>query len=348
MGIIMYTNVFYFLKINDIGGIETFYYNLAKKYTDRDITIVYRVGARDQIRRLQKLVRVIHWEGQRIQCKRAFFNYNLDIIDYIDAEEYIQIMHGDYRAMGILPNYSPKITKYLACSKIAAEAFHEITGQPVKTVYNPVAEPPKEKALRLISATRLTREKGKERIERLARILDAAGVVYTWEIFTDNKDEIQNENIIYRKPTMNIGPYIAAADWLVQLSDNEGYCYSVVEALQAGTPVIVTPCPVFAEIGVNEKNSITLPFDFNDAPIEQIKAGLPPFEYKPKKDGWSALLGKEKSSYTYERHAKARTTVVKKYFDLVLNRNMNCLEELTMDRDRAEHLENMGLIRILD
>ena len=129
----MYTNVFYFYKINDIGGIETFYQNLAEKYRDRDITIVYNVGAKEQIRKLAKKVRVMQWkDGMEITCKRAFFNFNLNIIDHVHAEEYFQIIHGDYKSMQIMPNRSPKIDTYLACSQVAADTFEELTGEKCK------------------------------------------------------------------------------------------------------------------------------------------------------------------------------------------------------------------------
>ena len=53
-----YTNIFYFDRINKIGGVETFFYEIAKKYCDNDITIFYSYGDMSQIRRLKKLVRV--------------------------------------------------------------------------------------------------------------------------------------------------------------------------------------------------------------------------------------------------------------------------------------------------
>ena len=38
----MYNNVFYFKKINKIGGTEQFLYEIAKKYNKYDITIIYK------------------------------------------------------------------------------------------------------------------------------------------------------------------------------------------------------------------------------------------------------------------------------------------------------------------
>ena len=52
-------NVFYFYYINSIGGVETFFYELAKKYCKYDITILYSKGNQDQINRLKKYAKVI-------------------------------------------------------------------------------------------------------------------------------------------------------------------------------------------------------------------------------------------------------------------------------------------------
>ena len=87
------------------------------------------------------------------------------------------------------------------------------------------------------------------------------------------------------EPKLDIEKYIANADYLVQLSDNEGYCYSVVEALTQGIPVLVTPCPVFNEIGlINGENCYILPYDMNELPIDDIYNNIPKFEYTPMKD----------------------------------------------------------------
>ena len=63
----MNTNLFYYKDINSIGGIETFFYNLAQKYGGKyDITILYQTGDPEQIKRLSKLVRVKKYrEGER-------------------------------------------------------------------------------------------------------------------------------------------------------------------------------------------------------------------------------------------------------------------------------------------
>ena len=55
----MMRNVFYFLHINRIGGIEQFFAYLAEKYKDWDITIYYKSGDPQQLNRLRHFVKVI-------------------------------------------------------------------------------------------------------------------------------------------------------------------------------------------------------------------------------------------------------------------------------------------------
>lgn len=116
-------NIFYFSNINSIGGVESFFYYMAKKYKDRDITVYYRSGDNAQLKRLSEYVRVKKFKGERIECEKAFFNYSLDIIDYVDAKEYIQIIHADYEAMQLTPKHNRKITKYIGVSELACDAF---------------------------------------------------------------------------------------------------------------------------------------------------------------------------------------------------------------------------------
>lgn len=300
-------NCFYFLKINSIGGIESFFYYLAKKYQDWDITIYYKIGDAKQIRRLKKYVRVKKYNGEKIVCDRMFFNFNLDIIDNVQAKEYIQIAHGDYKAMSVKPNLHPKLTGFLGVSKQVCDTYKEVTGFETKLVYNPIEVRKPQKVLNIISATRLTSEKGKNRMIKLMQMLDSRNIPYIWTIFTDDTKVINNPNIAYMKPRLDITDFIANADYLVQLSDNEGYCYSVIESLSVGTPVIVTPCPVFKELGVeNGKNGWIVDFNMSNVPIDDIYKGLPKFEYKPKESNWEQFLVKGKSTYKEEMEMKVK------------------------------------------
>ena len=178
----MYKNLFYCKHASDIGGVETFYYEIAKKYgKDHDITLLYKTGDQKQLQRLRELIRVVQYTGGTVQCERAFFGYSSDIIENIEAEEYIQIVHADFKTpilaqAGWKPNTHPRFTQYVCVSENNRKSFEELTGKPCEACYNPITPVKPGKVLHLISATRLTGEKGGQRMKSLAETLDAAGV----------------------------------------------------------------------------------------------------------------------------------------------------------------------------
>lgn len=346
----MNTNLFYFKQLNSIGGIETFFYNLAQKYgKDFDITILYKEGDKKQVERLSKLVRMRKYkDGERVRCKRAFCAFNTDILDYIDADEYYQVLHGDYRALGVLPMSHQKLQKYVACSQVVSDAYADITGEVAEVAYNPVVFHKPRKALRLLSATRLTPDKGWNRMLQLAKALDEAGVPYQWDIYTDMKKPIDNPNITIHAPRLDIINYIAAADYFVQLSDAEGYCYSVVESLCAGTPVIVTDFKVAHEIGVvNGKNGWILPMDMSNLPIEDICKGVKKFKYTPIEDRWGEYLLPIPPTYEEEMNQIVKVRCKHIYFDLEFKRQIDAGEEWECTRRRGEMLEDLNLVDII-
>ncbi len=295
----IYENIFYFHKINEIGGVETFFYELAKKYHDRDITIFYRIGDSKQIERLKQFVRVVPFTGQTIKCKKAFFNYNMDIIDNVQAEEYYCIIHADFENFKASPPPThPKITHYLGVTQAVCDAFTRLTHKSCQKCYNPLdTSTGGRKILRLVSATRLTYEKGGKRIEQLAEAFEKEGIPYEWTIFSNRKDKIKNHNIVFKDTQLDIYDTLRRADYVVQLSDTESFCYTMVEALSLGTPVIVCPWPCLKELGVNETNAFILPFDMKDIPAKEIYTKEFNFKYTPPQDTWGDILTQTKGTY---------------------------------------------------
>lgn len=344
-------NIVYYPVLNRIGGIESFIYYMSKKYQDNDITVYYGTGYPEQIQRLKQFVRVKQYKGEKIVCEKAIFNYRTDIIDNVEAKEYIQVIHCDFKEatkIGYPPNINPKVTRYVACCQNAANIFEELTGIKPEVSYNPIMLDKPKKVLNLISATRLSGEKGKNRMIKLADMLDAAGIPYIWTIYTNDTNAIRNPNIIYRAPRYDVVDYIANADYLVQLSDTEGYPYSILESLSVGTPVIVTPLPVLKEMGANETNSIVIDFDMRNVPLEKIYQGLPAFEYKANKDRWGTIMAKGKSTYKKERTELCMVKPKKKYFDLQMNRIVEASEApFQVTKERAETLVDLGVVSVV-
>jgi glycosyltransferase involved in cell wall biosynthesis len=336
----MYTNVFYISHFNVIGGIETYIYELAKKYHKYDITVVYSSGDSKQIARLRKYVRVIKLGKEKIKCKRLFIMYKCNL-DVFEADYIIQITHADYKAQNLTPNLDKKINEHYGVSKAVSKTYEEISGLETKVCYNPLTIDKPKKVLKLISATRLTKEKGKDRMIILANELTKRNIPFLWLVFTNDLNAIDNPNVIYMKPRLDIRNFIANSDYLVQLSDTEAWSYSVLESLCLGTPVITTPIECFKEMGIKDGiNGYYLPFNMKELQIDQIYNNIPTFEFKAPKDIYDKLLIKEKTTYQPSEFKQCR--VVKQYYDTWFNKTMTPGKILPepIPIERAEELIN--------
>ena len=336
------SNVFYVSNFNVIGGVETYIYELARKYNDYDIAVVYKTGHPKQIRRLMKYVKVYKYKGGFIKCKKFFCNYETDIIDNVDAEEYTQIIHAMFKTNKITPRIEPKIQRYLAVSTIARDEFRELTGINAEVCRNPlqITEEEKKPILTLISATRLTQEKGKDRMERLANELTRKRIDFIWYVFTNDDKTINNDNVVYCKPRLNIRPIlnqVKGKGYGVQLSDCEGDCYFTRECEALGIPLIVTPIPSFIEQGLKEGvNCYYVPFDMKDINVDRFTK-IPTYEGYIKEDTWIEQLVKDKSNYK-EGNMKVKLRVLRNYFDVQLEKDLPIGYEWEVTSKRADEL----------
>lgn len=348
----MYNTILYYGNVCKIGGVETFFYEMARKYGDRDLTLLYKTGDPEQLHRLSQYIRVKRWDGKPISCRQAIFGYSFEPrdLDLIQAEEYIQVIHADFL---VLKNViRPKVDKrfrYIAVSENNAVTYEQVCGIRPEVCYNPITLDKPRKVLHLISATRLGFEKGLGRMQQLAKALDDAGVRYVWTIYTDTAGRpIDSPNVIYAGTRLDIRDYIADADYLVQLSDTEGYPYSLLEALSLGTPVIVTDLPSNPDSQVVDGvNAIVLPFDMSEIPVDRIAKGLKRFKYKPREDGWGDILLPSVSTWEEERGSSVTVEAVQRYLDIELDKIFNQGETHECSRARGEDLEHKGLARIL-
>lgn len=338
-----YVNVFYVPHFNIIGGIETYCYELAKKYHNKDITFVYSDTTSDikQLNRIRKYCRVIYQPfdaKEKIKCEKLFVMYRCKL-DLFEADEIIQIIHADYEAQKLKPNLDERIKEHYGVSKAVADSYNRISGVEVGVAYNPLTLEKPKKILRLISATRLTKEKGKDRMIKLANALDKAGIPYEWRIFTNDSLPIPNKNVIYMEPRLDIRNYIADADYLVQLSDTEAFSYSILESLCLGTPVIITKIPSSIEMGVkNGLNGYILDFSMEDIPINDIYTKVPNFTFKMPKDRYNELLIDKPNTYVPEKEVEVKA--LKSYFDIQLNSHIAKGYKFSIPLSRVEELIN--------
>lgn len=315
---IEHANLIYMPYLNVIGGTEQFVYELAKKYYMYDIAVIYKEAHPKQLERLKQFVRVIHYDKQKFKCKKLFCNYATDICKDVEAEEYIQVIHAMYRTNKIRPVNEPKITKYLAVSNTAKKEYESISNVNCEVFRNPLtfSGEDKKKPILLISATRLTREKGKDRMVKLANLLDKAGIKWLWLIFTNDTSVIEHPNIAYMKPRLDIRPYLQLATYGVQLSDCEGDCYFTRECEALGIPLLVTPIPSFEEQGlIDGKNCYYLPYDMQINDIEKVN-DVPKYKGYIGEDHWEDILDHTRTNYKEEIDMKFKVRALPTYKEL--------------------------------
>ena len=105
----------------------------------------------------------------------------------------------------------------------------------------------------------------------------------------------KNDNVVYMKPRLDVGKWIAKADYVVQLSDTEGDSYTIKEGLYRNIPVIVTPLPYLEEIGVKDGvNAYIMNFDGSNVQhiVDNI-TNIPKFNFKRMEDSYNHIFKKE-------------------------------------------------------
>lgn len=358
-----HANMFYFRRISRIGGTEQFLYEMAKKYHKKDIAVLFDDGDSEQIARLRKLVRCIKRDkDDQYIAERAFYNFNIDAIEQVEAKEHIFVCHAIYQELGYQPPINhPKLTRIIAVSEHAKnniELQEQLQGvdKPITQCYNPLTLEKPDKVLHIISACRLEDEtKGGERTMRLIEALDSycekTGKHYLWTIFTNSaRAEISSPNVAIMQPRPDVRPYIADSDWLVQVSnDMETYCYSLNEALGYGVHVVRTPLSVAKELKIPKQAELVLDWDCSNIKevVEQMFKTRQSFKYTPPSDSWNELLVDKPSHYTPPK-PDTKIVCIEKYYSLELNRIVYPGDEVYLvTRERAEYLAKLKLCRIV-
>ena len=344
-------NVIYFPSFHSIGGVETYCYEMALKFgKDYDITIVYRQGDPKQMQRLREVCRVVRFqEGDKIVCDVFLFGWGWDIIDSVEAKEYVQTYHADFKARGIDPCLDKRVTKRFGVAENTTKGIREHFNMEVETMYNPYTPKKPRKVLNLISATRLSPDKGYNRMLQLADALEKANIPYMWTIFTDLPKDTGHPYMVCVPTRLDILDFVANADYLVQLSDSEGYSYSIVEALSVGTPVICTEFGVAKEQGVeNGKTGFILPFDMSEIPVDEIYKGVKKFKVTPKESHYEQILSQGESDYVYDEKSLVMIKVLTNFFDLERNEMSIHGTKYEVTRERGVYLEGLKLVEILE
>lgn len=342
--------LFYCEYVNKVGGIATFLYNTCqqlKKYFD--VVIMYDDFPKEQIEKLGRVVPMIKNDGKRaVVCDTIVLNRLKDKIPPdVTYNKSVQMCHACLQKIFKIPHDSDYL---INVSQAAKESWGDESSDGI--VINNMSYPEADELL-LVSATRMqTGDKGDNdgRMRRLAEMLNEKKIPFVWLNFSDKGLSNPPKNFINMAPRLNIQSFIRRADYLVQLSDQEAYSMSVLEALNLNTAVLATPFPSLFEEGfVDGKTGYIIPFDM-EFDVNKLLT-VPKFEFKYDNqriiDQWKKLVSmpgnkRTTASQLTERKVSSgieqvQIKVIKKFRD----KNTNMLINpgvMKMDRSRVDEI----------
>lgn len=358
MQTIKHDNIIYVQIICPIGGVETYVYELVRKYKDKDIAVVCKSIDLKQKARIEKYCKVYIHTNQRIECKVLITNYDTSIIDFVNPEAKIYTgVHSDYShptQKGAIPKDDPRIT-YLCITEDSKKKFEDITGIKDRTILcrNPLYLEKQEKPLVLMSATRLTPEKGGDRMLQIANELDRRKINYIWFIFTTDRYPTHilwsNKNVIKMESRLDLDYFYSLIDWYVQVSDCEGDSYSIKEALYRGKPIITCELGYYKEYGIQDNvNALFLEKDCSnlESVINRMTKPLK-FNFKHIEDGYDKIIVDGKSHYEEDRRKVVQVKATINFTDIEANCKRKLGEIWECSKERGETLKDANVVEII-
>lgn len=342
--------VLYSSTINSIGGVETFICNFVKHMRDRyDIVVLYDHIDDSQFTKITKYARCVkHNPSMTTVCDNLIMVRIKDKIpSNVKYKKIFQMVHCVKQQDFIVPQSRDAI---ICVSNASKKSFGAETKN--AAVINNLSDPEdKEKALILVSATRIhASDKGinDDRMIRLAKLLKEQGIKFVWMYFGNTKLLNEPEGMMYMGVKADMKPYIKAADYLVQLSDQEAFSYSLLEALTVGTPVIATPLEQNRDMKIKDGlNGYVVPFDFDETFDCKKFLKIPKFNYKYDNEKlinkWDKLI-RDTKPRSMNMKKPVMIKCVRRYMDMELNRTIAIGEMYTVELERADHLVSLGLV----
>jgi len=319
--------VLYRSYLSLIGGIETALYNacyeLSKVY---DVVFMYDTADAEQLKRLKKLVKCVKFDNQPINCG-TFYYYGLNptrIDKYITAQnDVVQIICNNMEDLKFHWERPSKTTKIVADSEASAKAFEKVfPREKCGVLYNLFIKPEERRVLHLVTASRLSPEKGWNRMKAMAKKLHEKSIPFIWEIFTNEKPDELIDGMIFRKPRLDVCDHMWGADYGLQLSDSESHGNTITEFQERNVPTIVTDFASAGEQIKDGKNGFILKRDLSnlDEVVEKMySSNLKGFKYKPQYSvkQWQEMIGDLGGKYDVYEYIEEPELIKKLASDII-------------------------------
>lgn len=294
-------------KLYFIGGIETSLYNLVKTFPNRKFTIIVEDSMDfGQALRLSKYCDVKKDTGEHYKCDVALleqYDTAEPILDRIDSRKIYHQCHADWNGLRSIRGYQnmqfivnkARVDKILAVSDTCQRGLKDVFGYDSEIVPNILA-PADEKPLTFLCLSRSGAEKGWEMVANFAKACELYGNRDFVIFATSDTTELSSiPEVITVRPHISARQLLYASDYLLQLSKNESYCYSVREAAQLSVPIIGSRIPELERIIKDGVNGYLINSNVTKAEITKIFNKIPkPSPYEEKvPEIWDKVLDGE-------------------------------------------------------
>jgi len=300
--------IIYLSRVNKIGGVETFAFNFCKRMSRHyDITFVYdQCSSLDYLIKISEFVSVHVLDNYQFECETLLLAsaWGKNPEKQIKSDKQIQMVHADYLAYMEDWHFTykkyDKTTHHIAVGHHVAKQFEIATTYKIDSVIHNLLNDDvkftpktKSKQLRLVTISRISIEKGFDRMLKMESLL--SGIDFIWDVYGDTSTACAKSVIpkfikvnfkgITDKPQEIMQQY----DFVVQLSDTEGFPYSIYEALQVHVPCIVTDFPSAHELIKNNVNGYILDMNLDNFVVPN-KITLNSFHGKSDERDWIKVL----------------------------------------------------------
>ena len=296
--------MFHQTTLASIGGIETADKQIIQVFGDKNLCFVFREADQIQLLEIAKTCDIII--DERANTYEAdvlimmYYNSNKLILNRVKARKVYHIIHADFETLAQYPQWKDykfkqdeRVDKIIAVSKTVQAALKKRFGVESTVVRN-ILNPNDNHRMVFLALTRATEEKGIEQLCEFANKAEEMGKDFVIFLCSNiQSDRLNNQSRIVKiPPSIYNQELMRAADYLIQLSSSESYCYSVREALQVKLPVICSDIPELKKLVKPGENGYILGDEITDDDIDKIFNEVPkPKAYIEKIDSnWSKLI----------------------------------------------------------